>query len=823
MVLIPAGKLSITYKQAVAKYGKADADLLQQYNKLQLETVTLKAATPSPGVYAKYDSAALIKGGIYPGIGPHGETDWSNPIDTNKPQTFFEADINPATRTATTRTGHYVNGKRVVTTTRENVSVAPEQAPAPITFNEQGKTLMSPGMAYEKGLISQREKEHYTKTGEVIVTTPGELAAAQAAKKTLQEEYPHVIVSPGVSPLAALYAQEAQEIDIKARRGAESIQGELYYGARQGGIGVISDVIDFTATELTEGLLTGHPIRTARAYVEKRQKEKEAYIRETIVQPKEWNIESGDPRMKITIPGEFAGISTEHLAGNVGGGALLVGGAAVPAAGVLMGAGFTGLAAGRAIQEPTAYNIVTAGLMGGAMFAPALVKGSRQSAVAVVKRKTGRALGIKPKLSVMEYGPRSVDYTFSTKTLNLEKISGVKVPGVGETSVKAGTQTFKLVQEKPGALITERSIAARLGITKPKYTDILPKREALAWKKTEVVQEKFTEALNGNPPRYQGRITRGVKVGMTSRDIDMSRIMGKAKLPRGDTHMIMLKDAGGETMRRTYRGVIFDRSFDRSAAFYRPGREDGIVRTTAADLIKGKAIREAAEDARFRAAGTPTKSGGRIIKVSDILGEEKPQKGTIETGGRTKLMLRTKTEEVPKIEGRAKAIEKELLGTESRTATTQDILTRTRFNVGIRSLLGARSGQRSFSRQKIGTTQLFGPRQIQRFAPLTITRVTTAPASRQAQRQAQATPERPMLGSAFPVAATGGRGLATGGLLGGGTGEGKAKRQTFGRGYEYKPSLAGIFSGKTIRKAPKGTLTGLEVRYPVARRRKKRR
>jgi hypothetical protein len=761
MVLIPAGKLSITYKQAVAKYGKADADLLQQYNKLQLETVTLKAATPSPGVYAKYDSAALIKGGIYPGIGPHGETDWSNPIDTNKPQTFFEADINPATRTATTRTGHYVNGKRVVTTTRENVSVAPEQAPAPapITFNEQGKTLMSPGMAYEKGLISQREKEHYTKTGEVIVTTPGELAAAQAAKKTLQEEYPHVIVSPGVSPLAALYAQEAQEIDIKARRGAESIQGELYYGARQGGIGVISDVIDFTATELTEGLLTGHPIRTARAYVEKRQKEKEAYIRETIVQPKEWNIESGDPRMKITIPGEFAGISTEHLAGNVGGGALLVGGAAVPAAGVLMGAGFTGLAAGRAIQEPTAYNIVTAGLMGGAMFAPALVKGSRQSAVAVVKRKTGRALGIKPKLSVMEYGPRSVDYTFSTKTLNLEP--QIMTP---EVSILAGKQSFRLRKQEPGYIKIERSLPSRLGITKPKVTDISPVKFGIVWEKRQVVVH----------------------------DILRGRVREKTAVRGGIT--------------RIERGEVFARGFQRT------------ISDRTADMPINRMLRGESPP-----SSTPKKGGGRIVDVSKILGSEEPPKGDIVTGCRAKFIQRIELKEEIKTEVKADVKEKELLGIGERTKTTQDILTRTRFNVGIRSLLGARSGQRSFSRQKIGTTQLFGPRQIQRFAPLTITRVTTAPASRQAQRQAQATPERPMLGSAFPVAATGGRGLATGGLLGGGTGEGKAKRQTFGRGYEYKPSLAGIFSGKTIRKAPKGTLTGLEVRYPVARRRKKRR
>lgn len=57
-------------------------------------------------------------------------------------------------------------------------------------------------------------------------------------------------------------------------------------------------------------------------------------------------------------------------------------------------------------------------------------------------------------------------------------------------------------------------------------------------------------------------------------------------------------------------------------------------------------------------------------------------------------------------------------------------------------------------------------------------------------------------------------------LTGGRTND-KTGDKLIGRGTSYKPSLGGLVSGKTIKEAPKGKLTGLEVRYPVMKKMKR--
>jgi hypothetical protein len=207
--------------------------------------------------------------------------------------------------------------------------------------------------------------------------------------------------------------------------------------------------------------------------------------------------------------------------------------------------------------------------------------------------------------------------------------------------------------------------------------------------------------------------------------------------------------------------------------------------------------------------GTPTKGGGRIYKAPDILGSKRPQKGTIATGRGLQLMQRTKTEEALKIDT------KQLLSTKSRQAGPQDILTRTRFNVGTASLFGTRSRQaQAFrTRQAFRTASLLGNVPVPALTTRSllsskqITRITTA--SRPEERLGLASPL--LMPSRLRLAAPIMPGFGGGRSLG-------SPRLTFGRNYKYAPSLAGIFSGKTIRKAPKGTLTGLEIRYPVRRR-----
>lgn len=49
----------------------------------------------------------------------------------------------------------------------------------------------------------------------------------------------------------------------------------------------------------------------------------------------------------------------------------------------------------------------------------------------------------------------------------------------------------------------------------------------------------------------------------------------------------------------------------------------------------------------------------------------------------------------------------------------------------------------------------------------------------------------------------------------------KDSDKILGRGTQYKPSLGGIVSGRTVKETPKGPLTGLEVRYPVSKKLKR--
>lgn len=49
----------------------------------------------------------------------------------------------------------------------------------------------------------------------------------------------------------------------------------------------------------------------------------------------------------------------------------------------------------------------------------------------------------------------------------------------------------------------------------------------------------------------------------------------------------------------------------------------------------------------------------------------------------------------------------------------------------------------------------------------------------------------------------------------------KKRKGTGKREYEYRPSLSGIYLGRTIKIAPKGLLTGVEIRYPLAQKKKR--
>jgi len=121
------------------------------------------------------------------------------------------------------------------------------------------------------------------------------------------------------------------------------------------------------------------------------------------------------------------------------------------------------------------------------------------------------------------------------------------------------------------------------------------------------------------------------------------------------------------------------------------------------------------------------------------------------------------------------------------------------------------------SRQKQGLKFDIIPKQRPRTATRSsLTNIFTISATKQAQKQS---PVNLQFLDTLGLART--RTLP----LGGGDGQnylGRFGRKTK-RTYEYRPSLSGIFLGRTIKKAPKGLLTGVEIRYPLAQKGKKSR
>lgn len=642
-----------------------------------------------------------------------------------------------------------------------------------------GRKAISPAQAQQMGYIKSDERARLEQQKQTIVVPKMNYEAMQEQKRIENVK---------------------QNVAMQA---ADTPMGQLYYSVRGNIPGVIGDIVEWGAAATTEGIYAANK--------KERQKATE-FIRGTIIEKQEdIIITGGDKRSSLTIPGEFGGVSTNAFLGNVGGGALAVGAAVVPAAGALIGAGFTGISYGKVIENPTPYNIASAGIMTGLMVGPEAV--GKASKIKYEMGKLPDILGkrlLYPKVTVMEYGPRSLKYTFKPN----EFVYG-SPSVVGNRVSYPGRQSFIMVKQEPGYIRIERSFSARIGITKPKITDIKPTKETLAWNKAEV----------------------------TVVDLNVGR-MRTIRLVRG----IQKRDTGGETMRRSFRTTVFDRQADfigiaggKSGIPTRGGgriydisdvlggkpkiyKKEYIQRLSndKYKIIKAKNAVEAKEKFysstyHFKTESTIKGIQPRFGGSSEKLTTEMPIKDTITTGGRSKLMLRTKLKDVPKIEAvsetRTEISAKSILG--ERTRTNQDLLTRTRFNIGIASLSGTRSRQaQAFrTRQAFRTASLLGNVPVPALTTRSllssrqITRTTTAP--RPEERLGLASPllMPPRLRLAAPIMPGFGGGRSLG-----------SPRLTFGRNYKYAPSLAGIFSGKTIRKAPKGTLTGLEIRYPVRRR-----
>lgn len=646
----------------------------------------------------------------------------------------------------------------------------------------RGEVVLSPAKAAYMGFVSQREKENLEQQGRYIVTTPGDVQKAHEIKQELASRYPGAQVSPGVTPQEKLRALEEQRARTEERV-ATHPSAVLSYPSYEGemGVGALSEI----GVGALLGDIPGHTWKVQKQFAGELLTHEKGDLSNvdipiTPFYPYQTKFSFNLPFSVTTAAktGAFMGA----MAATAGAG--LIGKAAKVGVGAAYAFGL-GTQYYATAKDPTGENVARSfvytvpAMIGGAVKAypkarsAALVAGTRLKGGVIWFERTippppqqvswrGKDIITMPsgkeKLVTGRIERPEVKILYEDKTKTVREVSQMYETRVIEPKVFETTKIRRILGIEP-KMLTEGRTMETVG----------KRREVLSY-------DKLTG--EGTVDRYNLRVTKitrqpNPQVSKTqSFDVAISKTSEVIKGPKTPEKT---KDAfmpsGNKPIRKTFTAKDFDTTTGKPVG--------GRGRKLALELETEKV-----PEAKTMTESAMEKTGRR---TGSVLGEQKTAQ---KTGFRSMVYAGTSSAILAKQKPGTKA--RSMLGMEYKTRQSQ---------------------KQAFA---ISSAVAFGqpqrPAQAQR----------SALGFRQAQAQKNAFGLASLQAGAFGTSLIGGTKykppVAPTGFAGGDFGGGGSGRLTGERKYKYTPSLAGIVSGKTIGKAPTGSLSGLERRYPVKKR-----